>query len=173
MIVEIAISTIDRSYVSRGDIIVVRKPSQGVGLKELRTLIWLRVKGLVWNEMTQLSHPITGKDGRELQKRRFCIPLLKLNEKLSELKLAKRIQKLNIDIERAENSALVYQPLIAVDSIGLFSDTITPPVVLSVFDLVWDKEKNQYLELQFMNKVKNLFEFSRLNKLFVWRRADE
>ena len=134
-VMEIAISLVDYAPLSSGheralvgDIVAVRKPSDGIGRKEANIFMWLRVEGLEENEMFMLTNEVDGYD-----KRRYCIPL----EKIKELKS-------DFNEQLALDSNTIYQPFLTIDEENGFYFIIenTP---LQVSGLVYDKVIGDYL----------------------------
>ena len=131
--VEIAIAAYDRpgGKVKEGDIVAVRPPSRGVGLKEMEGFIWLRVDGLDWHaDAGWLTE--RGSAG----KRRYRIPLAILSARAAGLAVA-------FDAASVRNPAAAYQPFLPVDARGLFQ---TPLVaVLPRAGLIFDKDGGGFI----------------------------
>lgn len=118
-----------------GDIIAVRAPSDGIGKLEAATYLWLNIKGLEENEFADLVKPIFNAAGSIVyDKRRFCIPLERLQRAAAFL-----------DITRAVDTTDIYQPFLNVD--GDFPYLFFPRQYspLDVHGLVFDKDTGRYL----------------------------
>ena len=141
MIAEIAISTIDnivdKKRIQVGDITTVRKPTSGIGFKEMRTFIWLRVSGLSFNKMLELCSPEYLNE-KIVEKKRFRILLGRL---------AQVEPFFNINL--AKNPQIIYQPFLPIDASGLFLSPFTAKVY-SVFGLVSDKQTAKLLRRKFL-----------------------
>lgn len=110
-----------------GDIIAIRKPSSGIGAKEVSKYLWLRLEGLEENQMHRLVDSIDGFD-----KRRYQIPLERLVSIVPSLNLA-----------RIKDLSDKYQPFLGIDEESLRFVSIGRP--LNVHGLVWDKATGRYL----------------------------
>ena len=109
-IVEIAVSTISKEGKGRqiGDIVCCRKPIGEIGKKELTTFIWFLAE--VQDELAeQLQDPTPDK------KRRYSVAL-------SSLK--------GVDVGKALNPDVAYQPFVFVDSESGRASYRTEPVKL-------------------------------------------
>jgi hypothetical protein len=104
----------------QGDIIAVRRPSRGLGLKEMTRFLWMHVQGLDDNEMTLLTEPVPG-----FAKRRCSVPLARLGAIAP-----------GFDPLKAADLGLVYQPFLGVDAeTGLLLAADRPyPVEGLIFD---------------------------------------
>jgi len=113
-----------------GDIITVREPTNGVGLREMGHLLYLRIDGLDDYDMQALMEPLY--EGETwYDKRRYCIPFERLNE-LHPL-----------DFDRLYDVSDVYQPFLHVDSeTGLY---LFDAHVFNVDGLVFDKMTQTYI----------------------------
>ena len=139
-----------------GDIVVSRPASNGIGLKERFSLIWLRVEG--WSksrfdalDSSVFAHsqvdPVNDKSAVEpedeedfIEKFRFCIPL----------KALKKIRP-DFDVDRASDELDPYQPFMIVDEgngdeerldEGLFLVGNRP---VDPDGLIFDKVLNRYI----------------------------
>lgn len=111
-----------------GDIIAIRKPGIGIGLKEMSGYLWLRIEGLEENDMARLIDPIEGFD-----KRRYCIPFDRLKAIIPSL-----------DINRAKDLNDKYQPFLSVDHDPpyRFIGTTRP---LNIHGLIFDKQTGRFI----------------------------
>lgn len=126
-IVEIAVSVNNRGpgRVQEGDISVVRKPSIGIGLNEMRWYLWL------WIELGDIPALILA-DGYHEHKRRYAIDMFTL----------KKIRP-DIDMGRVTDTFECYQPFVSVDrQTGLFQRL---PESLPGQDLIIDKQTGRLL----------------------------
>ena len=131
--IEIAIAAYDHpgKKVKEGDIVAVRPPSRGVGLKEMHDFIWLRVEGYDWHtDAGWLTERGNGK------KRKHRIPLTALLARAAGLGVA-------FDATRVRNPADAYQPFLPVDANGVFQT----PVVTSFpkAGLIFDKDGDRFI----------------------------
>lgn len=118
-----------------GDIICVRKPNIGTGLGVPKLFLKLLVEGLELDEFNRLVEPIgSGRDANGeillpfFDKRRFCIPL----------------RKLDIDLDRARDPNDTYQPECQVDTDEPFY-FLSFKVPLYAYGLIFDKLTGRYL----------------------------
>ncbi len=118
-----------------GDIINVRTPKIGTGLGVPKTHLKILVEGLEVSGFDRLKEPIaSGMDDNDdiikpiFDKRRYCIPL----------------DRLNLDLNRARDKNDVYQPYILTDTDEpyVFLDSSK---VFSVYGLVFDKLKGRFI----------------------------
>ena len=131
---EIALSTVSEAPLDSGherklagDIVGIREPDIGAGLRELKRYLWLRVEGLEENEWDVLASQIKGFD-----KRRFCIELNRLKQ-----------FNVNFDPEQAKDITKIYQPFIPVDEeTGLW---LIHPTPINILGLIYDKVHGIYL----------------------------
>jgi len=139
-VMEIMVSTISYADLSSGserknagDIVAVRKPNIGAGLRELKRFIWMRVEGLEENDWTNLKLPVIDwNEKRKFDKRRFAIPLQRLVQ-----------FNASFDIAKAQDANIIYQPFIPVDEeTGLW---LADPRPINVMGLIHDKETGIYL----------------------------
>lgn len=149
-IMEIGLSLISRSPLASGherlqvgDIISVHPPSLGLGLKEVNVFLWLLVGDFEENEYAGLKQFIyqgSRFPGEKLlaenlyDKRRYCIPL-------------KRLQKVYpvLDIARALDVNTIYQPFLPLDEDNmLFLEGRGEPP-FSVHGLIFDKTIGDYI----------------------------
>lgn len=118
-----------------GDIVNVRRPKNGTGLGVPKEYLKILVDGFEKNEFDRLTQPIgSGVDENGdviapfFDKRRYCVPL----------------EKLNLDLVRAKDKNDVYQPFLLTDTDEpfLFLEQNTP---LNVYGLIFDKLKGQFI----------------------------
>jgi len=117
------VDTDKRKFV--GDIVAVRQPDIGAGLRELKRYLWLRVEGLEESDWGLLEAET------DFEKRRFCIHLERLKQFNS-----------NFDPQKAADPDIIYQPFLPVDDDGLFVFDSNP---INVLGLIYDKEFGIYL----------------------------
>ncbi len=110
-----------------GDIVEVRKPDIGAGLRELRRYLWLHMEGIEFDEWAILKTGIKG-----FEKRRFCIPL----ERLVQFNSA-------FDPVKAMDTTIIYQPFLPVDEeTGLW---LYDPNPINLMGLIYDKETGIFI----------------------------
>lgn len=115
-----------------GDIVGIRPPDVGVGRKEMKRFLWLRVEGLEELEFQGLAGPLAFSKTEVYDKCRYCVPLKRLKEVDPDF-----------DIEKALDPDLTYQPYLLTDEeTGLFLATAP---VFSVHGLIFDKLTGEYL----------------------------
>lgn len=143
MIMEVALALMNApddaggERVKEGDIVALRPPGTGVGTKESKLFLWLRLEGLdtraEYDVLTRLSFEPDDEDtGTKYDKRRYSIPL-------------RRIKRFDpgFSLPRARDPADQYQPYILMDE-----EDLTYLAVNRVFDLrglVFDKGTGDYL----------------------------
>jgi hypothetical protein len=120
-----------------GDIIAVRPTGIGIGAKEASRYLWFRIDGLVTRaEYEQLAsllfEPDDPESGVRYDKRRYCVPLARLE-----------IIDPSFDIGRARDTEDIYQPYMMVDPETLEYLTVDPP--FDVSGLVYDKVVGDYI----------------------------
>jgi len=142
-VMEIAISLF--SYASlasghervlEGDIVSVRKPDEGVGRKEVEEFLWMRVEGLEESEFSRLTDYIQDSTSEIIyDKRRYCIPL----EKLEEIDP-------DFDIDLATYDDRIYQPFLLVDYETDYTFVLEDGnLPFQVSGLIYDKTIGDYL----------------------------
>lgn len=115
-----------------GDIIACRVPGSGIGTAEAHSYLWLRVEGLEENVCARLTDRVE-EGGAAFDKRRYCIPLERLQAVVP-----------TFDIARALDPLDLYQPFLVVDEDGPYTFlTMTPP--LAAEGLIFDKVTGAYL----------------------------
>lgn len=116
-----------------GDIVAVRRPNIGAGLRELREFLWLRVEGLEESDWGNLNIPnIDWNAKKRYDKRRFNIPLQRLVQ-----------FDASFDIAKAQDVNIIYQPFLPVDEeTGLW---LANPRPINVMGLIHDKQTGIYL----------------------------
>ena len=110
-------------------------PGQGVGLKEAKRYLWLRIEGLDTRaEYDVLAESIYEPDeeGTRYDKRQYCIPLAKIKELDS-----------SFDLDKARDTDDLYQPYLVVD--GDTYEFVTSELPFQVSGLVFNKETGLYL----------------------------
>ena len=134
-VMEMAISLVDHAplesgheRVLAGDIIAVRYPDIGIGLKEAKAFLWIRVEGLEEHELRLLDRSIKGFD-----KRRYCIPL----EKIKEIRPS-------FDVDLAMDENIIYQPFLTIDYETDYCFILEEPP-FQISGLVYDKLTGEYL----------------------------
>lgn len=131
-----------------GDIIEVRYPSIGIGKKEAKEYLWLRVEGLEELEFDRLKDPLgepfsksgdyKRRDGSvKYDKRRFSIPLHILKRHLP-----------NLNIDKALDLNTIYQPFFILDEDDQYTTDFLfladkPP--LQAQGLIFDKNTNTFI----------------------------
>jgi len=133
-VMEIAILLVDYAPLSSGherglvgDVAAIRKPANGIGLKEAKILLWMRIEGLEESDMYKLVGNIEGYD-----KRRYCIPL----EKIKQIRP-------DFNEDMALNTDIIYQPFLMIDEDDYcFILDDTP---LQISGLIYDKVIGDYL----------------------------
>ena len=141
-VMEIAISLVDYNELETGheralmgDIIDVRKPDTGVGRKEVEEYLWLRVEGLEESEFYKLTESVVTSAGIEYDKRRYTIPLEKLEELDPEF-----------DINLALDDDRIYQPFLLVDYESDYTFVLEDGhLPFQTSGLIFDKETQEYL----------------------------
>ena len=107
-----------------GDIIVCRMPHSGIGLREMKEYVWLRLE-LDENVADRLMDSLE-ENGSRFEKRRYAIPLNRLSVLVS-----------GFELSRAQDSADPYQPFLNVDEeTGFFLAASKP---LRAEGLIFDK----------------------------------
>jgi len=140
-VMEIALSLVSytplesgHERVIEGDIVAVRNPGTGVGRKEVEEFLWLRIEGLEDSEFDRLTQTVETTAG-EFDKRRFCIPLEKLEELDPEF-----------DIDLALEDDRIYQPFLLVDYETDYSFILEDGhLPFEVNGLIYDKVTGEYL----------------------------
>ncbi len=123
--------------IQEGDILAIRQESDGiggVGQKEMLGFVWLRLEGLESTFMAELETGMIDAldEAVRWDKRRFCIPLARLAQVFPAF-----------DVVQARDRTRCYQPFLSVDEeSGLYTSKVQ---VLSVFGLVFDKQRMKYL----------------------------
>lgn len=119
-----------------GDIIAIRAPGNACGIQEAKRYLWLRIEGLEENEFAafiqQVFEPTDPETGLAFDKRRYCIPLGRLQTIYPAL-----------DQVRARDPDDFYQPFIMVDSEDFSFVAADPPFQVS--GLIFDKATGDYL----------------------------
>ena len=119
-----------------GDIITVRPTGTGIGTKEAKIYLWLRLEGLADRAaFDDLGSPLFEPDeatGLKYDKRRYCIPMERI-----------LIVEPTFDVDRARDEADLYQPFMVVDVEDFTYVTVDPPLQTS--GLVYDKVIGDYL----------------------------
>lgn len=119
-----------------GDIITIRKPGTAIGSQEGKRFLWLRIDGLEENAFAvftqQVYEPTDPETGTPFDKRRYCVPLGKLQTLYPALNQI-----------RARDANDFYQPFILVDSEDFSFVAADPP--FDVSGLVFDKATGDYL----------------------------
>jgi len=140
-VMEIAISLISyeplesgHERIIEGDIVAVRKPYIGIGNKEAIDFLWLRVEGLEESEFYVLTDIVESPSGEKYDKRRYCIPLEKLEETDSEF-----------DIDIALTPDTIYQPFLILDEDNYTFILEDGHLPLQVSGLIYDKVTGEYL----------------------------
>ena len=123
--------TLDNERLKLGDIIVARPPKNYIGFGQMYRSIWIPVEGLEEGEMNQLESRIV-EDGVNFDKRRYCVPLLRLKEIVPSFK-----------VNRALDSTDLYQPFLTLDEETGIIFRVDPP--LEAQGLIWDKARGVYL----------------------------
>lgn len=132
---EAAVSVLTRKpfnneRVVSGDIVAIRRPSRGVGFRELSEFLWLRLTGPEVDQLSRLSVSLE-EAGVVFDKRRFCIPLDRLPA--------------GVDLARIADPADAYQPFLPVDEeTGLWLEGAAR-APLKVAGLVCDKTTGLFL----------------------------
>lgn len=142
MIMEVAIALQNEpddpggERMKEGDIIVLRPQATGIGSKETKIFLWLRLEGLFTRiEFDPLKESIYEPDedtGVRYDKRRYCIPFARL-----------QIVDPSFDINRARDSADLYQPYLVTDAEDYTFVSTNPPFQVS--GLVYDKAVGDYI----------------------------
>lgn len=134
--IEIAIATFSKpgNRVKEGDIVAVRPPSNGVGLKEMRDFIWLRVDGYDWHADSGWLMQPGGKKKRK-KKRRYNIPFSVISAVSSSLGVT-------FDQAKARDPDIPYQPFLPVDAKGLFQTVVG---VFPKLNLIFDKDEGRFI----------------------------
>ena len=153
-LIEVAVST--RSYsadgggdrVQEGDIVAARIVTEGpgyagIGLKEAKTFLWVRLEGVEEDNIQYLIDAVSEEHpGRfeelepsatKLDKRRYCIPLSRLQSYFPEL-----------DINKACDPNDPYQPFLTIDPEDDKYLTLAPREPLNVEGLIFDKVTRTY-----------------------------
>ena len=136
MIVEVAICTdnlADHSGGERakeGDIVAIRPPGTRIGTKEGKLFLWLRLDDLT-HEQYVLAQ-ILKEDGTRYDKRRFCIPLHRLEQLDPSFSPSRTIDQDDM-----------YQPYLTVDEETYEFLTVTRTFLVQ--GLVYDKVTQSYL----------------------------
>ena len=140
-VMEIAICLVDYAPLPSGheralvgDIVAVRKPNIGIGLKEAELFLWLRVEGLEEAEFSKLTSYIFDSTSNIIyDKRRYSIPLEKIKELVPDF-----------DVDLALKNDEVYQPFLTLDEDYTFVD-IDDIQPFQISGLVYDKVIGDYL----------------------------
>jgi hypothetical protein len=114
--------------------VAVRKPNVGIGAKETKSYLWLRVEGLEEGEFPKLVNYIMDSTSNIIyDKRRYCIPLEKLKENYPDF-----------DIDLALDQDTIYQPFLLLDDDYTFilENDVQP---FQVSGLIYDKITGDYL----------------------------
>ena len=140
-VMEIAICLVDYAPLPSGheralvgDIVAVRKPSVGIGVKEAKLYLWLRVEGVEDGEFPKLVNYIMDSTSDVIyDKRRYCISLEKLKENYPYF-----------DIDLALDQDTIYQPFLLLDDDYTFilENDVQP---FQVNGLIYDKITGDYL----------------------------
>lgn len=119
-----------------GDIVAIRKPGSYCGSQETKLYMWIRIEGPEENEFAyfgrQVYEPTDPLTGVIFDKRRYCIPLDRLQIVYPALNQARALDPLDF-----------YQPFITVDSEDFSFVAADPPYQVS--GLVFDKVIGDYL----------------------------
>ncbi len=119
-----------------GDIVAIRKPGTHCGSQETKRYLWLRIEGLEENVFAvftqQVFEPTDPETGLAFDKRRYCIPLGRLQTLYPALNQV-----------RARDPLDFYQPFVTVDSEDFSFVAADPPY--QVAGLVFDKATGDYL----------------------------
>lgn len=125
----------------QGDIVAVRKPGLGIGIRELQNFLWLRVEGLEENEFAVLTDTVVTSAGVEYDKRRYCIPL----ERITEVDPDFDISLANQD-HTVKFPFNIYQPFLLVDyDEGYYFVLEDGHLPFQASGLIFDKETQEYL----------------------------
>lgn len=120
----------------KGDVIAIRKPGTFIGTQEGKRYIWLMIEGLEENEFAaftqQVYEPTDPETGDPFDKRRYCIPLGRLQTVYPAL-----------DQARATDPNDFYQPFVLIDSEDFSIISADPPYQVS--GLIFDKATGDYL----------------------------
>lgn len=137
MIVEVAIctdnlpdNTAGGERAKEGDIVATRPPGSRIGTKEGKLFLWLRLDDLTYEQYVLAQ--VLEEDGVRYDKRRFCIPLSRLEQLDS-----------NFSPSRTRDQDDMYQPYLTVDE-----ETYEFVSIGSAFQaqgLVYDKVTQSYL----------------------------
>jgi hypothetical protein len=139
----IALWSMVPEHVQEGDILEVRQPDLGIGLKEAKQCLWLLVDGMEQFEYGELKEGLyepfdaTGAydppgDYTRFDRNRYCVPLARLQTVFPSL-----------DLNRARDDADAYQPFYTLDTDNnLWLTGLTP---LAIEGLVFDKVNGVYL----------------------------
>ena len=133
-VMELCLSTVSGAVVDTdkrkfvGDIIAIRKPTNGAGLRELKRYLWLRSEQIEENDWAVLVQ------STQYEKRRFCIPLERLKNFVTDF-----------DVEKAMNREIIYQPFMPVDKqtgLWLYKDSCN---TIDALGLIYDKKYGIYI----------------------------
>lgn len=140
-IVEMALCVTDAQDLNTGerikrwDIVGVRMPTSGVGRKERKNYLWIRVEGLskvTFRALEQVNFDSTA--GVWYDQRRYCIPFHRIKAQFPAF-----------DLTLAVDSSQVYQPFLPVDSDGPWLWLPGQPP-LNASGLIVDKKTGLYIE---------------------------
>jgi len=119
-----------------GDIIAIRKPVDFIGIKESKLFLWLHIEGLEENAFAvftqQVFEPTDPETGLRYDKRRYCIPIGRLQVLYPALNQV-----------RARDPDDFYQPFLTIDSEDF--EIISADSPYEVSGLVFDKAIGDYL----------------------------
>jgi len=134
------------SRIQEGDIVAVRMAdnhaSRGIGLKEDKLYLWIRIEGWDLNDFSRLTaktkeppddfdqlEPPGGTEPTPYDKRRYCIPLERL-----------KIVMPSLDMEKARDLGVAHQPGLPFDTDGPFNHLEgTEMRPLNIEGLIFDK----------------------------------
>ncbi len=119
-----------------GDIIAIRKPESYIGTQEGKIFLWLHIDGPEENEFgvftQQVFEPTDPETGERFDKRRYCIPLGRLQVLYPALNQS-----------RARDPLDFYQPFLLIDSEDF--EIVSADPAYAVSGLVFDKAIGDYL----------------------------
>ena len=119
-----------------GDIIATRPPSSFIGSKEAKDHLWLRIDGFEENEFAVFRQAVFEPDdpesGSRFDKRRYCIPLERLQIVYPAFNQARAL-----DLDD------FYQPFLLIDSEDY--EIISADPAFDISGLVFDKVIGDYL----------------------------
>lgn len=143
---EVAISVCNHAPVNgkprcrEGDIVACRRPGGGIGAKEGKDFLWLRIESAApgfFDNLTRAQTDPADADDTDprtiiVAKRRFCIPLDRLASVLS-----------GFDTVKARDRDRQYQPFFVMDAQRRF---VSPAhSVLPASGLIYDKSSKAYV----------------------------